>query len=326
MTNQIQNLKAKTCLVSCSLFILFFSYTIIPDSAFAEISLPPAEDTGLDPFIPTNGDGVRDDTGNITLGHLILGEAVSSVTKVIKALLGAIAIAWIVWNAIVLITAEGSDERVEDGKRGVTWGALGLMFALMADTVILDVLYGGRGFEAATALDDSESINNSIEAGTQLTLDMLQWLKGLIIIGAVGFTIYSGIRMISALGNEEEITSQRTTFLWIGLGIIIILLNDVIIREVLYPRILGDDFAVTYAPDSVRGISEAVALIRYFLQFMALIAFLAFLYGGGKMVTSFGNDEQVEDGKKILYGAIIGIVVVLMSFVIVSTFVSGTVG
>jgi hypothetical protein len=121
-------------------------------------------------------------------------------------------------------------------------------------------------------------------------------------------------------------SKQRTVFLWAGLGIVIILLNDVLIREVLYPYILGDDLAVQYTPDATRGIDEIVGVVRYFLQFLAVIAFAAFLYGGGQMILSFGNEDQVENGKRVLTGAAIGIVIILSSYAIVSTFISGTAG
>ncbi len=53
-----------------------------------------------------------------------------------------------------------------------------------------------------------------------------------------------------------------------------------------------------------------------------LIAILFIMLGGFYYLTSGGNDEQAEKGKKILINAIIGLVVIIMSTAIV-TIVSG---
>ncbi len=296
-------------IVTITLCLSLGGSLFVSGDVFAEIELPDPPKTNLSSFETPDGPGEE-----------TLSAAMQAVIDVIKALLGVIATAWIVWSGILLVTGGGNDEQIEKGKRGVTWGTLGLILALMVDTVIMDVFDGSGGFQFT---DNPANMNDAIEEGLKLTLDAIQWFKGLVIIGAVGFVIYSGIRTITALGDTEEINRQKTVFLWIGVGIIVILLNDVIIQEVLYPRILGDDMKVVYNPNAVAGISQAVSLIKYFLQFLGVIAFVAFVYGGAKMISAFGNEEQIESGKKILISASIGIVVILMSFVIVSTFVSG---
>jgi hypothetical protein len=259
-------------------------------------------------------------------GDKILGGAMWAITQAIKSLLGVIAIIFIVWSSILMISGGGNEDQLERGKRGVTYGLLGLVFALMIDDIIFDIIYGGRKIDQGTILDSPASADASITAGIKLTLDAIEWFKGVVIIAAVAFIILSGVRMITALGNSEEISTQRNVILWVGIGIVVILLNDIIIREVLYPRVLGNDWEVQYSPDSARGISEAIGLLRYFLGFLAVIAFAALVYGGALMISSFGNEDRIGTAKKVLQGAAIGIVVILTSYVIVSTFVSGTVG
>jgi len=128
--------------------------------------------------------------------------------------------------------------------------------------------------------------------------------------------------MISALGDSEKISKQKTVFLWVAVGVVVMLLNRVIVQEVIYPYVLGDDFFVTYAPNPTAGISEIVAVIKYILQFLALVAFLAFLYGGAMMILAFGDEERIGNGKKALFGAAIGIVVILISYALGSTFIT----
>lgn len=58
-------------------------------------------------------------------------------------------------------------------------------------------------------------------------------------------------------------------------------------------------------------------MINYVLGFLGLAAVAFIIYGGVTYTTSGGNDEATGNAKKIIQYAIIGLIVVLLSFVIV---------
>jgi len=59
-------------------------------------------------------------------------------------------------------------------------------------------------------------------------------------------------------------------------------------------------------------------IIRAFIGLLGIIAVLIILYGGYVYMTSAGNPEKIEQAKKILRNAIIGLLIILSSFAIVS--------
>ncbi len=59
-------------------------------------------------------------------------------------------------------------------------------------------------------------------------------------------------------------------------------------------------------------------VIRLALLFAGAIAVLFIIIGGYQYVTSAGNEESAEKGKKTLINAIIGIVIIVLSYVIVN--------
>jgi len=61
----------------------------------------------------------------------------------------------------------------------------------------------------------------------------------------------------------------------------------------------------------------AINVSNIILRFVGTLALLMFVYGGLTFLLSAGNNEQVAKGKKILIAAVIGIVIVLASFVII---------
>jgi len=64
-------------------------------------------------------------------------------------------------------------------------------------------------------------------------------------------------------------------------------------------------------------------IVNFFLLFLGLIAVIMIIYGGITYVTAGGNQESVDKAKKIIMYAIIGIVIVLISFALVRTVISG---
>ena len=57
--------------------------------------------------------------------------------------------------------------------------------------------------------------------------------------------------------------------------------------------------------------------ITYIIDFAGIICILFLIIGGFFYMTSAGNEEQSEKGKKILVNAIIGLVIIMMSYAIV---------
>lgn len=68
---------------------------------------------------------------------------------------------------------------------------------------------------------------------------------------------------------------------------------------------------------SVRAL--IVTIINFFLFFLGLIATIMIIYGGVTYVTAAGEQERVDSAKKIITYAIVGIIIVLLSFAIVNT-------
>jgi len=57
--------------------------------------------------------------------------------------------------------------------------------------------------------------------------------------------------------------------------------------------------------------------VNFALPYLALAAFIGFIYAGFLYVTAYGNDEQVQKSKKILIYVVVGLLVVILSYSIV---------
>jgi len=83
----------------------------------------------------------------------------------------------------------------------------------------------------------------------------------------------------------------------------------------------GNISAATGGEGSIRAL--ILRIVDFFLLFLGLIAVIMIIYGGVTYVTAAGNEEKVGKAKKIIMYAIIGIVIVLISFALVNTVIRG---
>lgn len=64
--------------------------------------------------------------------------------------------------------------------------------------------------------------------------------------------------------------------------------------------------------------SSIVRILRYVLNFLALVAVIVIIIAGIRLILSQGEEEPKEKAKKTIFYAIIGLLIVLFARVIVS--------
>jgi hypothetical protein len=62
----------------------------------------------------------------------------------------------------------------------------------------------------------------------------------------------------------------------------------------------------------------AVTIIQYLMSFLGLIAVVVILWGGFQWLTAGGNESRVESAKKTIIAGVIGLIVVIAAFAIVT--------
>lgn len=82
--------------------------------------------------------------------------------------------------------------------------------------------------------------------------------------------------------------------------------------------------ALTNNQTSLKGL--ILTIVDYFLGFLGLLAVIMVIYGGVTYVSSAGNDEAVGKAKKIIMYALIGIVIIMLSFVAVNAILGAGTG
>lgn len=175
----------------------------------------------------------------------------------------------------------------------------------------IDILYGPAGV-ARTTLKPDEGFSAEVYG-------LVTFIRALVGIIAILFIVISGIRMMFAAGEESELTKQKSSLLWIGVGLVLIAINQVIIKQLfIIPVTQSDQIKSTNVTAVINTIGS---VLQFILGFVGLIAFGVLVYGAGTLVANYGDDEMVSKAKKIITNAIIGILVIISAYTIVATLV-----
>lgn len=94
------------------------------------------------------------------------------------------------------------------------------------------------------------------------------------------------------------------------------------------------DFEGDFSPPDEEGYAEGITttssarefivnVTNFVLSFLGLAAIVVIIYGGFLYVTAGGEQEKADKGKKSVYYAVIGIIVVLISYALVNTIIQG---
>ena len=79
----------------------------------------------------------------------------------------------------------------------------------------------------------------------------------------------------------------------------------------------GEISAATGGEGSIRAL--ALRIVNYFLTFLGIVAVMMIIFGGVTYITAAGKQESVDNAKKIILYALVGIIIILLSFAIVNT-------
>jgi hypothetical protein len=79
----------------------------------------------------------------------------------------------------------------------------------------------------------------------------------------------------------------------------------------------GEIAAATGGEGSIRSL--ALKIVNYFLTFLGIVAVMMIIFGGVTYITAGGKQESVDNAKKIILYALLGIVIILLSFAVVNT-------
>lgn len=159
-----------------------------------------------------------------------------------------------------------------------------------------------------------------IKRAANLAASILENARLILAAVAIGALILSGFFLITAQGNEEELTKQKTNLQWWGIGLLIILLMKPFLQ--IFDVAEGGIFAdPEYVVDRVKIFDQSTTIvityIKYILGGIAIVYIVRSCY---YLITYGDQEETVTKEKKNIFAAAIGLVLVTLADMYVNKF------
>ena len=246
-------------------------------------------------------------SNSVGVGACELAGLFVSIVRQARLLIGGLALVMIVVAGFRLVISQ-SEDAIGTAQKTILSTVIGLFVIFLSERFV-DALYGGFSGTPGVIPATGPAIFADELIGILRSLEML------VAIVAIGLIIVQAVYVLGSLGGEETIRKAYRAVLYTIVGILILVFDRTIAAVFGYTT-LG---AMPGAPDISPIIIEAFGLLRLLLGFVAIITIGVIVYAGALMLLHYGNEEYITRGKTILGNCVIGLVLIVVSFVLVST-------
>lgn len=293
--------------------------TVLIASYFVDIHTVFAQDADVSKFVEDIGKdaGLYNPVEDAEAHRRALDiEGISTIQTIIfqivdvsKYMLGSAAVLIMTILGIRLTVSSKSEEAITEAKTHFTYLLIGFVLVMVADYFVANVLYGAEGEVLAT----KESAIFFASQGSVELKRIYTFIEGFIGAIAVLVIIVNGFRMVMSAG--EEIDEQKKAIMWAVVGLVIIGLSEVVIKDIIFAE-KGTSINIK------GGIDIIITLTNFITGFVAFLSVALIVYAGVQYVIAFVSEGSDEKGKKALIAAVIGILIVAGSYGLTATMIA----
>lgn len=155
---------------------------------------------------------------------------IANVQGIVAATVGAIAMAMIIWGAVIMGTAGGNEDKISKGKKILTFAIGGLILILFAQGLIyafVQLLGGSIGTSMVPTALAANSVVPNTEAQTieGLISNVITFVLPIIAAILVLMMVYSGSLYITSGGDPDKTAKAKKTLLWTIVATILIVMS-----------------------------------------------------------------------------------------------------
>lgn len=195
-----------------------------------------------------------------------------------------------------------SEEKFEEAKRAIANGLMAVVFVFLTSRIVSAFIRSGGSWDPASG---------SAIFTTEI-LGIVRWVETLVAVLAVAMIIAAVFSAILSVGGEDGPERIRRSVFGAAAGIVLLGL------DIAFRATFGlEYFTVPGSPSPYPLISRALVVLGFILGFLALIAVIIVIYAGIRIILSFGNEETFTAMKSLIVRALLGLFVIMTSYVIV---------
>jgi hypothetical protein len=238
--------------------------------------------------------------------------AIFYVVDLLKYALGTVAVVMIIFIGVKLITTgKNIGQTSPKMKEALKYVLIGLVVVMVAEPLVTQVFFGQQGEVYRSEAD----VKLAAQRGTDQLRGLYNFFEYFLGAIAVLMIVIYGVRMVASQGNEDVLNKSKKGIMWAIAGIMLVGVSELLVKGIIFPN-EGSKLS------DVNAARELIVNITNFVSgFMGTVAIAMFMYAGYMYVTAAGQEAKVGKAKKVLIGAVIGLLVAMGAFAIVNNII-----
>jgi hypothetical protein len=250
----------------------------------------------------------------------ILKDLVLGGLSYAKVIIGVIGILYITILGYQLIQAMGNEEDITKAKRGLIYTLIAFVLISMSEDIgkIFDM-------EKSTLLQSPQEIIKRVHLFDRQIEIFMTFVKYVIGAFAAIMMVQAGVKLITAGGDEEQVTKHKKNVMYSAGGLIIIYVGDIFINKVFYKIDKTTYTGITGVHPAINakeGVDQLAGITNFIISFVGPIAILMLIAGAIMYATAGGEEETMNKAKKLIIATLVGIVIIYGAFAVISSVIS----
>lgn len=174
------------------------------------------------------------------LGASLLEYIVYPLIALIQTLASIFFIAVAFFAFYRMITANGDEDKIHDAKNSIIYAIIGFMIVRFARAIV-EAFYGHINCQSFSlgflTINGEQCVNQlDISEGSNIIIDILNWMNGFVAIAVLLMILYSGAKVLLSAGDDEKLKNAKSSLLYIAIGIGVLIMNYLILTFFLVPE------------------------------------------------------------------------------------------
>ena len=254
---------------------------------------------------------VADENSDSNQGETAIVGAIRTFLDFFKLIIAPLAVLFMVVQGVRMVAAgKENEEAISNAKNYISYSIEGLLIIFVSDSIV-NVIFGPEG---STFREGDAGVQEAARNTANLLQGMYSLVQVVITSIAVFVLVTAGMRYVGGSYSDDQIATAKKQITWALVGLFVIAISEFVAKDILFQ-----------SQGTSLGIDNAQLLFAQVTNFIAgtigTLSFAFLLYAGYLYVTARENEENVAKAKKIIFGAVLGILLAAAAFAITNTLV-----
>jgi len=235
------------------------------------------------------------------IGERWIFELLVTAAKDLKNIFFLLATIFFLYLVVRLLFSENTEDDTSKFKSGILWTTVGIVIMQLAYSFVFTIYDGGLGSQLGTSL---------VEIVIEPLIQLLETLASFFFIIMWIIAFY---RLVTSNGEEQAATDAKTTIINAVLWFLLVQLAAFLVSAVY-----NASWNSSVNPWEFSRI--IVTIINWMNSFVWVVVIVMIIYTGAQVLLSAWEEEKITNAKKSMVYIVIGIVLLLINFLILTFF------